>query len=180
MSKIQNPALKEAIQELARLREDNAPHSKIGEQLQHIERLKQLLKYKWHGKPVGVTFGICTVQKHEEKPLMWWNYEVHLGLLQIPVVRIQTDTAAFMISNHFGIGVYKLERGGWPDLQHFGISGMFKARTWGKTNFDQAGFQAREQARSAWQKENFPEEYAKVEALREAARKIRQKGGAPS
>ena len=131
--------------------------------------------YQWHGESVRVRFGNCIVKENKEKPLYWYNYECYPeGKACIPVIEVTTKGGqVFMISNHFGIGVYKLLKGGWPDTSHFSVEGEFSTKPQLKiTEFDPEGYAAYEAEREKWQAENYPEEYEKVSHLRNMGRKM--------
>ncbi len=124
-------------------------------------------KYQWQGKDVKVKFGFCTPKENYDKPLWWSNYETVCLKEAIPALMINDD---FVISNHFGIGVYKLLQGGWPNCSHFSLpkdefmqdgSHCFRI-----TEFDLDGYSERESKRNKWFKANYPEEHEKMEALR--------------
>jgi len=125
--------------------------------------------YQWQGKPVKVRFGGCLVKQIKDKPLWWWNYECDnpKGSAYIPTLEIETqDGEVFLISNHYGIGVHKLENGGWPNYVHFSVEGKFEETdtlTWDK--FKLHFYEEHEAGRARWQKENYPEEYQKKRAL---------------
>lgn len=135
-------------------------------------------KYQWQGKPVKVEFGYCIVEANQEKPLWWYNYECALDRdvkSCISAIRVVPESGpSFLISNHFGIGVHKLLNGGWPNYQHFSIEGDFSpssADPW-QLKFDLSGFEDHESKRRTWQKENFPAEFKRMEALRMSAQKL--------
>jgi len=128
-------------------------------------------KYFWQGEPVKVEFGNCIVKKNKEKPLWWYNYECSLEPMYekacIPAIRITASWGEpFVISNHCGIGVYKLMKGGWPDSTHFSLDGKFSTKPQLKiTEFDLEAFQQHEAERRKWQIETYPEEMAKIKGL---------------
>lgn len=126
-------------------------------------------KYFWHGEPVKVTFGYCHVKENVEKPMWWYNYEV-LGICEpvIHAIKIDNGVHEWVISNHFGIGVNKLKKGGWPDTTHFSLPiEKFSPDPIGAIRyFDELGFAEHEANRRKWQKERFPDLYEKMETLR--------------
>lgn len=129
-------------------------------------------KYKWHGKPVKTTFGNCIVRTDKDRPLCWYNYEcAENGMACIPAIRVETkEGQSFTIANHFGIGVYKLMKGGWPDCTHFSLEGEFSTIPQLKiSEFDADGYAQHEAERNKWQERHFPEEYKKMRAILEIA-----------
>lgn len=140
-------------------------------------------KYCWQGETVKVEFGMCSVKASKEKPLWWYNYECELNApaLQaiIPAVRVTVQSGEqFCIANHYGIGVHKLLRGGWPDCAHFSLPvesfEPSKRRCYQLKEFDELGYSRHEAERRKWQKETYPEEFEKVEALRQEFLKYRK------
>ncbi|MFA5934962.1 MAG: hypothetical protein WC827_03705 [Candidatus Paceibacterota bacterium] len=123
--------------------------------------------YQWQGEKVKVKFGFCTPSENIEKPLWWYNYEVNCLREAIPAIMINND---FVISNHFGIGVYKLMQGGWPNCTHFSLpKDLFmedRAQCFRIVDFNLDEYSEHEAKRLKWQKENFPIEFEKMEALR--------------
>jgi hypothetical protein len=133
------------------------------------------MKYQWQGEKIKVRFGNCIVTEKKDRPLYWWNYECHPeGKACIPAIEITTQHGnTFMIANHFGIGVHKLINGGWPNYTHFSLEGKFSTKPQLKySEFDLDGYSHYEADREIWQAINYPEEYRKMKAIREAGRKI--------
>ncbi|WP_437918560.1 hypothetical protein [Sphingobacterium sp. LRF_L2] len=139
--------------------------------------------YQWQGTPVEVRFGTVRVEAEKDKPLYWYNFEVmELRTSQVPAIEItyqEPETGnkqVFCIANHFGVGIYKLEAGGWPNKQHFSLPNDFKeytAEEWIEyeqvpTSFDPLGFANHEYKRFDWQKKNFPVEHGQRERLKES------------
>jgi hypothetical protein len=132
--------------------------------------------YKWQGEKVKVKFGYCRVEENHGKPLWWYNYECYPdGDAIIPAV-VVTDKMGyrFMIANHFGIGINKLLKGGWPDQTHFSFDGIFIVDgSFIEHNhpmfkeFDLDGFEEHEKKRREWQKLHYPEEYEQSEKLKQ-------------
>lgn len=142
-------------------------------------------KYKWQGEPVKTVFGHSYVDMNEEKPLFWYNFECQ-GATRgacLPTVQITTKGGeVFYIANHYGIGAHKLSKGGWPNMPHFSISKDCKFepdRTppFGMRKLDLEGYEAHEKERDNWRRLAHPEDYKRIEALREAARRIESKIG---
>lgn len=133
--------------------------------------------YKWQGEPVNVRFGNVAVKMNYENPLCWYNFECAKSVTRksecIPALEITTNSGSkFCISNHHGIGVYKLLRGGWPDCVHFSLPNNFA--TWPslkETKFDEVRYSKHESERRKWQKETFPEEFEKLQALKKSISK---------
>ena len=134
--------------------------------------MKNQPDYRWHGEPVKVVFGSCIIQENKEKPLYWYNYECYPdGVACVPCLKVTSeDGYSFLISNHHGIGVNKLLKGGWPDQTHFSLDGGdFSTSPRQKyETFDLDGFEEHERKRREWQKLHFPEEYEKMEAFKNA------------
>lgn len=135
------------------------------------------MEYKWQGEPVKVEFGYGIVNTDEEKPLYWYNYECEtdpsgISKTEIPAVRVTYKDQVFVIANHFGCGVHKLENGGWPNIGHMSLpDDSFKPckDEWCYfPKYDRASFSEYEKERRLWQEQTYPEEYAKSEALKEA------------
>jgi len=137
-------------------------------------------QYEWQGEPVKVEFGAAAFSRNEEKPLYWYNYECRKsGTGVIDAVRITTKSGqTFIIANHFGIGVHKLLRGGWPNLGHSSIPDDChfeggKNKTGFLTEFDEEGYAAYESKREKWMEENFADhpDWIKTKKLKEAISK---------
>lgn len=147
-------------------------------------------KYFWQGEPVKVEFGQCFVKRNDDKPLTWYNFECHInlsdGTLQptgtgtgaiIDAIKVTAkDGESFVIANHFGIGAYKLKKGGWPDCTHFSLPiDKFENVPWRdniqQRNLDVEKYSEHEAARNKWLKKNYPKEYEKIEGLRKIIRK---------
>jgi len=142
-------------------------------------------KFEWQGDPVKTTFGYVAVREVLDKPLYWFNYEVlnkmetgdHCsvgGKAYIAAIEVSTSTGyKFYIANHFGIGVNKLSKGGWPNSAHFSFdTGLIKFLPDDKVQrglngqFDEEGYANRESKRRIWQKETYPFEFEQMESLR--------------
>lgn len=145
--------------------------------------MKENNKYAWHGEPVKTVFGLASVQKNDEYPLYWYNYEVSLEnsgdrtISVVPAIKvILKDSEPFFIANHFGIGEYKLKQGGWPNCSHFSIPSdctFKKLDSIELGEFDEENYAKHEAARKRWQKINFPIEFEQSEQLRKLANKNR-------
>jgi len=139
-------------------------------------------KYQWQLEDVTVVFGDMIVTENKEKPLYWYNYEVHTqGFYPraiIPAIEItMQDGYKFYISNQFGIGAHKLLNGGRPSYAHFSLEGEFKpSRRKRLLKLDEEAYYKRNVEREAWQKEYYPEEYKQVKALEETLKNFRSKG----
>lgn len=148
-------------------------------------------KYQWQGEPVKIELGQVILKENKDKPLYWYNFECNMRLnlnneyeyhhssnnYKIGIcdaVKIIHSNGEFIIANHFGIGIHKLLNGGWPNYQHFSLDGKFEATSWKENihlkKFDELGFSKHEAARRKWQKENYPEEFEKMENLKSAMR----------
>ena len=161
---------------------------------------KQTAKYFWQGEPVRIEFGAAYPEENKEKPLFWYNYECNCDFLQdkpiydthkfcmLPAIKIYyKDQKPFIISNHFGIGVNKLLKGGSPRHTHFSFADNVKFETIDEleswvlkqsfkiTEFDEEGFSNYEAKRNKWQKENFPEEYEEMEKFKNSFRSFNRK-----
>lgn len=144
--------------------------------------------YQWHGKPVKVRFGYVEQRENTEKPLYWYNFECQnekqldgtfipdrmasgdgRKFALIPAIEVTQDGQTWLIANHYGIGVNKLLKGGWPNSTHFSLAGDFKedaAPYFKITEFDLEGYEHHESYRRKWQKENYPAEFEQMERLR--------------
>lgn len=135
-------------------------------------------QYQWQGEPVKVEFGTCVVEENKDKPMWWYNFECNLthpkGIAVIEAVRVIHETGSFILANHCGIAVHKLLNGGWPNYAHFSLDGDFKASkspVYKITEFDLFGYELHEAGRRKWQRENFPAEFERSEALRRVFQK---------
>ena len=141
--------------------------------------MKKKYFYKWHGEDVKVKFGFCIAKQNKEKHLYWYNYEClsNNGELNfIPSIQITSkDGKVWTIANHFGIGVYKLEMGGWPNCTHFSLENEWFSNNWNMTirKFDLDGYSEYESNRDKWRKENYTKEYNELEAFRKSIIKTR-------
>jgi hypothetical protein len=130
--------------------------------------------YAWHGELVKVEFGHCHVKEQKEQTMWWYNYECRIGgNAVVEALKVTHEGKSFFIANHHGIGVHKLLNGGWPSHSHFGLpDGCFEPNEdlphINSTVFDELAYSSHESARLNWQKENFPAEYEKMEALKAA------------
>lgn len=132
--------------------------------------------YQWQGELIKVKFGNCVVKVNKDKPLWWYNYDcslTHEDSACIEAIKITTkDGYTFMIANHFGIGIHKVSNGGWPNYGHSSLDGEFSTKPQCRlVDFDLEGYEQYQQGRRAWQKENYPEEFANSERLRGLIRK---------
>lgn len=161
-----------------------------------IKKAKTYSKYFWQGEPVLVEYGGVYIEENTEKPLFWYNYECNWnsdlnkpkygddkGAL-IPAIKIfyYRDHDPFIISNHFGIGVNKLLKGGSPRHTHFSFADDVKfecteylpsytlEKAFKITEFNEEGFSKHEASRKKWQQQNFPEEFEKLEILKNSFR----------
>lgn len=148
-------------------------------------------KYFWQGEPVKTDFGVVVQPENKEKPLYWYNFECNWNVAEnkprygtvktcsIPAIKVTTkDGQVFLIANHFGIGANKLMKGGSPRDTHFSFGdnakfqgaedlGVFR-NAYSIRKFDEDGFVEYEAKRERWQKENFPEEFERMENLRKS------------
>ncbi|WP_256013151.1 hypothetical protein [Desertivirga xinjiangensis] len=138
-------------------------------------QMKEKANYQWQGEPVSVRFGYAYQEENPEKPLFWYNFECHNEekldgsyedrkshaingkyFALIPAVEVTTSTGyKFLLSNHCGIGVNKLLKGGWPNATHFSLTGDFKESEepyFKFTAFDLDAYEKHESARRTWQK----------------------------
>lgn len=151
-------------------------------------------KYQWHGKPVKVRFGYVNQKENTEKPLYWYNFECHnrrqlddtyqpdrmcsgdgRKFALIPAIEVTQDGVTWVIANHYGIGVNKLLKGGWPNSSHFSLTGNFTESAehcFKNTQFNLEEYEYHESERRKWQKENYPEEFERMEALRRGDKNI--------
>jgi len=137
-------------------------------------------KYFWQGEPVKTTFGYCSIKKHDDKPMMWWNALCDDdGYALIEAVRVDAEIyGIFYIANFGGIGAYKLKRGGWPDCTHYSIpsdSSFTEERYGNKRELDEEEYASVSCKIRTYQKINFPEEFEQGEALRALANRFNVK-----
>lgn len=150
--------------------------------------------YQWQGEPVSVRFGFVNQQENSEKPMYWYNFECynkeeidgsfkddhfvknngkHFSL--IPAIEVKSqDGYTFILANHYGIGISKLLKGGWPNHTHFSLDGDFNednAPYFAFKEFDLEGYEKHESERNKWQKKNYPAEFEKMQRLRNLIRK---------
>jgi len=148
-------------------------------------------KYQWQGQLVSVRFGYVFQHENSEKPLYWYNFECYNNqqldgsfkpnhftgddgklFALIPAVEVKASNGyTFLLANHFGIGVNKLLKGGWPNSAHFSLDGDFTENHepyFKFTDFDLEGYEKWESNRYKWQKKTYPEEFKIMESLREA------------
>lgn len=131
-------------------------------------------KYKWQGDPVKVRFGYCFVKTNKEKPICWYNYECsikHEDNALIPAIQITTyDNEVFVIANHFGIGINKILKGGWPNATHFSLPKLnfteSNMHAFVIKEFNEIEYSIHESERIKWQKENYPVEFEKLQSLK--------------
>lgn len=131
-------------------------------------------EYQWCGKPVKIRFGYCMVETDKEHPLMWYNYECSLppssGLASVAAIEINYEGEKFCISNHEGIGYHKITNGGYMDIAHFNLPAEnfspSRLHCFYLTKFDLKGYENIERKREAWRKDNHPEEYKKLQAMK--------------
>jgi hypothetical protein len=148
--------------------------------------------YQWQGTPCEVKFGYVIQEENIENPLYWYNFECctkqnmdggfvpdhnvsssgkHLAV--IPALQVSQGGQTFMIANHHGIGVSKLEKGGWPNHTHFSLRGTFHENStsfYAIKELDLEAFQNHESERNKWLKANYPKEYERLENLRNSIR----------
>lgn len=134
---------------------------------------------KWQGKEVKVENAWLKVYENKEHPLWWSNFEVDIcnsnltmaaNYAIIEALKITYEDSIFYISNHLGIGIRKLRKGGWPNHQHFSFHNIQECEVkHGRsitTSFCLKEYEKHESARRKWQQKNFPHEFAKSERLR--------------
>lgn len=146
-------------------------------------------KYQWQGEPVKVKFGYVVQQENSEKPMYWYNFECynkqeldgsfkddhfvkdngkHFSL--ISAIQVESNAGyKFLLANHYGIGVAKLLKGGWPNHTHFSLDGEFtesKAPYFAFKVFDLDGYEKHESARRNWQRKTYPIEFDRMEQFR--------------
>lgn len=145
-------------------------------------------KYQWQGEPVKVKFGYVLQEEAVEKPMYRYNFECYTkeeidGIFKvdhfvqsngkhfslIPAIEVESNTGyKFKLANHYGIGITKLLKGGWPNHAHFSLDGSFKesnAHYFAFKKFDLEGYENHESERRSWQKKNYPVEFERMEQL---------------
>lgn len=128
----------------------------------------------WQGVPVQVKYGYCIVEPDKEKPLYWWNYHCReTGICKLAAICVNCDGYVFCIYNGHGIGWFKLSKGGWPDEghSHLPVDTFTEDNSYEITEYDRLSFQRELYYTHKWRKENYPEEYKRVEALLEIGRR---------
>jgi len=144
--------------------------------------------YQWQGEPVETRFGYVLQQENKEKPMYWYNFECfnkqkiddsfepdhfvrdngnHFSL--ISAIEVTQHGQTFLLANHCGIGVHKLLNGGWPNYAHFSLSGKFEedpAPYFAIKKFNLEEYESHESERRKWQKKEYPEQFEKMERLR--------------
>lgn len=136
--------------------------------------------YQWQGEPVRVKFGTVEVAEVRDKPLYWYNYEVQgLGIKKLPAIQVTYKDPGgakqvFNIANHFGIGVRKLEAGGFPNMVHLSLPAggftEYTAQEWEVEKLkalteDLPAFREYEKKRDAWQQMRYPAEHREREKI---------------
>jgi hypothetical protein len=145
--------------------------------------------YQWQGEPVEVQFGYVTQEENSEKPMYWYNFECYnrekleggfkpgrdvfangKHFACIPALKVTSKNGySFLLANHYGIGVNKLLKGGWPNMPHYSLDGEFSESIlpyFRITKFDEDGYCNHESARKDWQKKEYPEEFERLERFR--------------
>lgn len=140
-------------------------------------------KYQWQGTPARVQFGYVHQEENTDKPLYWYNYECSLERIGaefnkrfalIPAIKVTQGNQSFVISNYAGLGVHKLLNGGWPNYAHASLDGKFhesEERHWRILSFNEDEYAERESERNNWFAKEFPEEFKKLQALKQAGYK---------
>lgn len=131
-------------------------------------------KLKWQGEEAKVEHRTLKVSENKEKPLWWSNYEVYLyqdtrDYCYLEALKITTkDGYTFYISNHHGIGIRKLRKGGWPEQAHFSFhcAEEVDANIYETTSYCGKDYEEHERDRRKWQLENYPKEFEQSERLR--------------
>ena len=133
---------------------------------------------KWQGEKIKATPVIVAVRQNVEKPLCWYNYEVHKYITEnsyatdralLEGILIEYKDQKFCISNHLGVGINKLRKGGWPNHAHYSlpieniVEDSYPISI--STSFNLDDFLDHEAQRTKWMKDNFPIEYEKHRAL---------------
>lgn len=145
------------------------------------------LNLQWQGEPIETRFGYVMIKENKNKPLYWYNFECNTrvnhnkkyvpnyglsGIALIEAIEIKQGDSKFVISNHFGIGVSKLLKGGWPNHTHFSLDGEFtQDNNFAIYDFDEIGYSNHEAERNKWQKENYPVEFKKLEDFKNSFKK---------
>lgn len=139
------------------------------------------MRYQWQGEPVIVEFGYSEVKPDTEKPLMWYNYECDLavgtmGIAKIPSIEITYGDSSFVLANHFGLGVEKLRRGGWPNFPHASLpdNSFNQDNSFVILEFDIDGIKKLDKERDAWMQKTNPEEFEKLQSLKAMINKRNQ------
>lgn len=139
--------------------------------------------FQWQGEPVTVEFGFSIIQENTDRPLYWYNYECFLngdmGRTAVESIRITCGNGEqFVIANHFNIGVNKLLNGGWPNHKHSSLpddgfypdlDDLIKPED---LIFNEEEYAEHEAARDKYFEQNYPEDFARLEALKKEGMKL--------
>lgn len=137
----------------------------------------------WNGEKVkDVKFGYVVQTPNESQPMYWYNWEISKqvengissgNFATIPAVQITAKSGeTFCIANIAGSGVKKMELGGMWNSQvgHLSLDGKFtEHEDLAIYEYNHMNYMVYHAGLEKWQKENFPEVFAKMEALRKVA-----------
>ena len=126
----------------------------------------------WQGEIVKIEHVTLKVYENIISPLWWSNYEIAINTAPnnyalLPAIKVIGHNT-FYISNHFGIGIRKLRKGGWPNHQHFSFENPQEHKKCLESfeSYCEKDFIEHEAKRISWQKENYPIEFERSERLR--------------
>lgn len=135
--------------------------------------------FQWNGEKLkDVKFGYVR-QVRNERPMYWYNWEIKkqkdLGIVPgdfaiIPAVQITTLTGdVFCIANIAGQAIQKMEAGGMWHHSHMSVEKDFtEDDEFAIYEYNHLNLHVYNTGLEKWQKENFPEDFAKLEALKGA------------
>lgn len=139
--------------------------------------------FQWNGLLIEqARFGYVIQEPNNEKPLYWYNCEVDrqkkngIEPCVIPAIEIlaKDEKEPFCIANIAGVGIMKLEAGGMWTHQHLSLDGKFyEDEAFAIYEYDKIAFGLYITALEAWQETNYPDEFAKMKAMKQSFEKKR-------
>lgn len=125
------------------------------------------MKGLWNGEPAQISVVEYEVTK-SDKPLYWNN--LHVGTRR-QALQVNQHGQSFLIDNQFGDGYYKVTEGkGMWRSGHKSIEKPINVKPLPDdqciTVYDHEGIKKEETTYEDWQKENYPEEYKRLQSLK--------------
>lgn len=137
--------------------------------------------YRWNDQPIDkVEFGYATVVENTQKPMYWYNYDIHASgqpSLKMAAIRITQNGESFVIANIYGSGFRKITNGGTADLQHFGLTGnntFVEDKSFAIKAYDKEGLDKRQEMANDYFLHKEPELFKKFDSLRRLAKNPKQ------